>query len=199
MTKNKFFFFFKRWSKAKVNVTTNFGINRKFLSQGIQLCKMKALSLFIQKLWSRLSLLWTDRRTDGQTDRVIPIYPQNFVCGGIKNTAAVSSGTSLYMSALSFYYCNFQGNVQPRTTQNCHTNVTLLVFFFNGALFSIEVCQQKGLMTCPKSIHKCLSCCRINQVKLYNVLKENTRNRPIKISTYFLGDLHSVVVVQDVS
>ena len=28
----------------------------------------------------------TDRRTDGQTDMVIPVYPPNFVAGGIKIT-----------------------------------------------------------------------------------------------------------------
>ena len=42
---------------------------RKVLSQGIHLSNIKALSPFVKKLWSRLSLLWTD----GQTDRVIPI------------------------------------------------------------------------------------------------------------------------------
>ena len=43
------------------------------------MCNIKALSPFVKKLWSRLSLLWTDRRTD----RVIPIYPPKyFLCGG---------------------------------------------------------------------------------------------------------------------
>ena len=28
---------------------------------------------------------WTDGQTDGQTDMVIPVYPPNFVAGGIKN------------------------------------------------------------------------------------------------------------------
>ena len=68
-----------------------FCIDRKVLSQEIHLCNIKALSPFIKKLLQRLSLLWTDRRTyrqtdrqtDRHTDRVIPIYPPNFVCGGI--------------------------------------------------------------------------------------------------------------------
>jgi len=35
----------------------------------------------------RLQGTWTDGRTDGRTDRVIPIYPPpNFVCGGMKIT-----------------------------------------------------------------------------------------------------------------
>ena len=33
----------------------NIGINRKVLSQGINMCNIKALSLLVQKLWSRLS------------------------------------------------------------------------------------------------------------------------------------------------
>ena len=28
--------------------------------------------------------MWVDRRTDGQTDMVIPVYPPNFVAGVIK-------------------------------------------------------------------------------------------------------------------
>jgi len=32
----------------------------------------------------RLQGTWTDGQTDGRTDRVIPIYPPNFVCGGYK-------------------------------------------------------------------------------------------------------------------
>ena len=47
----------------------NFGIDRKVLSQGIHFCNIKALSPFVKKLWSRLSLLWTDGQTDGRTDR----------------------------------------------------------------------------------------------------------------------------------
>ena len=30
------------------------------------------------------------RQTDGQTDMVIPVYPPNFVAGGIKNFQGVS-------------------------------------------------------------------------------------------------------------
>ena len=33
--------------------------------------------------------LQTDRRTDRQTDGVIPVYPPNFVAGGIKTTTLV--------------------------------------------------------------------------------------------------------------
>ena len=46
-----------------------FWYRRNALLQGIHLCNIKALSLFVKKLWSRLSLLWTDRQTDGRTDR----------------------------------------------------------------------------------------------------------------------------------
>ena len=76
--------FFQKYVKSKGQEVKKFGIHRKVLSQGIHLCNIKALSPFVKKLWSRLSLLWTDRRTDRQTDRVIPMYPPNFVCGGIK-------------------------------------------------------------------------------------------------------------------
>ena len=31
----------------------------------------------------------TDRRTDGQTDMVIPVYPPNFVVGGIKTEKVI--------------------------------------------------------------------------------------------------------------
>ena len=44
------------------------------------MCNMKALSL-VQKLLPRLSLLWTDRRTDRHG---YPYIPPNFVCGGYK-------------------------------------------------------------------------------------------------------------------
>ena len=33
------------------------------------MCNMKALSLLVEKLYTRLSLLWTDGQTDRQTDR----------------------------------------------------------------------------------------------------------------------------------
>jgi hypothetical protein len=35
---------------------------------------------------SRLGGVALTRYMDGRTDRVIPIYPPNFVCGGIKKT-----------------------------------------------------------------------------------------------------------------
>ena len=71
LTKVKFFQK-KVKSQGQGQEVKNFGIDRKVLSQGIRLCNIKALSPLVKKLWSRLSLLWTDRRTDGQTDRVIP-------------------------------------------------------------------------------------------------------------------------------
>ena len=61
----------------------NFGIDRKVLSQGIHLCNIKALSHFVKKLWSRLSLLWTDGQTDRQGDSYIPPPPQTLFAGGI--------------------------------------------------------------------------------------------------------------------
>jgi hypothetical protein len=33
--------------------------------------------------WSGQTNRWTDGRTDRKTDRPIPIYPPNYVCGGI--------------------------------------------------------------------------------------------------------------------
>ena len=80
------FFKSKVKSQGQGHEVKNFGIDRKVLSQGIHLCNIKALSPFVKKLWSRLSLLWTDEQTDRQTDRVIPIYPPNFICGGYKNS-----------------------------------------------------------------------------------------------------------------
>ena len=42
----------------------------------------------VKKLWPEHDVnRRTYRQTDGQTDRVIPIYPQNFVCGGIMKEA----------------------------------------------------------------------------------------------------------------
>ena len=66
-------------SQGQGHEVKNFGIDRKVLSQGIHLCNIKALSLFVKKLWSRLSLLWTDE----QTDRVIPIYPPKLRLRGV--------------------------------------------------------------------------------------------------------------------
>ena len=37
------------------NKVKNIGINRKVLSQGIDMCNIKALSLLVQKLWPRVS------------------------------------------------------------------------------------------------------------------------------------------------
>ena len=34
---------------------------------------------------------YMDEWTDGRTDRVIPIYPPNFVCGGYNESALVDS------------------------------------------------------------------------------------------------------------
>ena len=61
----------QKFCQGQGHKVKNCGIDRKVLSQGIHLCNIKALSPFVKKSWSRLSLLWTDRRTD----RVIPIYP----------------------------------------------------------------------------------------------------------------------------
>ena len=63
------FFQKKVKSQGQGHKVKNFGIDRKVMSQGIHLCNIKALSLSVQKLWLRLSLLWTDGQTDGQTDR----------------------------------------------------------------------------------------------------------------------------------
>ena len=61
--------FFKSRSKGQGREVKNFGIDRKLLSQVIHLCNIKALSPFVKKLWSRLSLLWTDEQTYRRTDR----------------------------------------------------------------------------------------------------------------------------------
>ena len=46
-------------------------------------CKGKAVMR--RKPFSVIYALYADdRRTDGQTDMVIPVYPPNFVAGGIK-------------------------------------------------------------------------------------------------------------------
>ena len=82
----KVMFFFKSKSRSQCQEVKLFGIDRKVLSQGIHLHTIKALSPFVKKLLSRLSLLLSDRRTDRQTDRVIPIYPpppENLFAGGI--------------------------------------------------------------------------------------------------------------------
>ena len=53
-----------------------FGTERKVLSHGTHMCNMKALSLLVQNVEPKLSLLSTDGQRDRQTDRVIPIYPK---------------------------------------------------------------------------------------------------------------------------
>ena len=78
--------FLKSRSKVKVK---NFGIDRKVLSQGIHLCNIKALSPFVKKLWSRLSLLWTDR----QGDSYIP--PQTLFARGILTFSACCSSVNI--------------------------------------------------------------------------------------------------------
>ena len=66
--------------------------------------------------------LQTDRQTDGQTDRrtdrVIPVYPPNFVAGGIKNNqtnkpSSVVSGTCLILSGTSVLYKQHVSSVDP--------------------------------------------------------------------------------------
>ena len=47
---------------------------------------MEALSLSVQKLWPRLSFLWTDEQTDRPTDKQGDSYnytPQTSFAGGI--------------------------------------------------------------------------------------------------------------------
>jgi hypothetical protein len=52
--------------------------------------------------------LWTDREADRQTDRLIPVYPPNFVAGGIKkyqyNIISVLLGFIL-VGFVSFRFC----------------------------------------------------------------------------------------------
>ena len=86
MAKVKFFQKYVK-SQGQGHKVKNFGTERKILSQGIHLCIIKALSPFVTKLWSRLSLLWTDRRTDRQGDSYIP---PNFVCRGYNSHHKVS-------------------------------------------------------------------------------------------------------------
>ena len=70
VAKVKFFFQKSVKSQGKGHEVKYFGIDRKVFSQEIHLCNIKALSPLVKKLWSRLSLLSTDRgRTDRQTDR----------------------------------------------------------------------------------------------------------------------------------
>ena len=71
--------FFSKVCQGQGHEVKFFGTNRKVLPQGIKTCNMKALSLLVQKLWQRLSLLWTNRRTDRHGDSYIP---PDFVCGG---------------------------------------------------------------------------------------------------------------------
>ena len=63
----------KFWYQQKVIVRRN------------TLVKYECPTSFVQKIWSRSSLLLTDRRTDGQTDGqtdgVIPIYPHTSFAG----------------------------------------------------------------------------------------------------------------------
>ena len=47
-----------------------------------------------ERLTDRQTDRQTDRRTDGQTDRVNPIYPPNFVAGGIINQHWYQQGLS---------------------------------------------------------------------------------------------------------
>ena len=53
--------------------------------QGIHLCNIKALSPFVKKLsLVMVKVKFTlDRQTDGQTDRVIPIYPHKLRLRGV--------------------------------------------------------------------------------------------------------------------
>ena len=44
-------------SQGQGHEVKNVGIDRKVLSQGIHLCDIKAISTFVKKLWSGLSLL----------------------------------------------------------------------------------------------------------------------------------------------
>ena len=60
MTKVKFFQKYVK-SQGQGHEVKNFSIDRKVLSQGMNLCNIKALSPFVKKLWSRLSLFWTIR------------------------------------------------------------------------------------------------------------------------------------------
>ena len=74
------------------------------MSKGKHMCNMKALFILGQQFWPILSLLLTDRWTDRQSDRVNPIHPQNFVCGGIINTTRVSVETGSSIGLFLFIY-----------------------------------------------------------------------------------------------
>ena len=52
------------------------GIEEKFLTQGINMCSIKTVSVTIQKLWSILKF-FADKHSNGPTDRTklyAPIY-----------------------------------------------------------------------------------------------------------------------------
>ena len=52
---------FPKVGQSQGHYVKNIGINRKVLSQGINICNIKALSLLVQKLWSRLSFFFKSR------------------------------------------------------------------------------------------------------------------------------------------
>ena len=67
------FFFRKKVGQKSRSRGQNFGYGEKGLvTRNTHVQYVKAVSPLVQRLKPRLSLLWTDRRTD----RVIPIYPK---------------------------------------------------------------------------------------------------------------------------
>ena len=67
-----------------------------FLHAHLQVVYYKCVK-FHKNPMSRLGGFALTRYMDGRTDRVIPIYPPNFVCGGIKNSWIWSKGGNFFL------------------------------------------------------------------------------------------------------
>ena len=63
------------WDRSKVKVRSQFGTNKKGLSQWSFIPNINAVSLKLQKIWARLKFLWQrDRRIDRQMSFNVPRF-----------------------------------------------------------------------------------------------------------------------------
>ena len=110
-------------------------INRKVLSQGIDVCNIKALSLLVQKLWSRLSFFKSRSKVKVKVMRQKNLVPTGRYCHK-KYTCEIWKPLSLLVQKL-----------WPR-----------LSFFKSRSKVKVKVTKSKLLVSIERPCHKEYTC-----------------------------------------
>ena len=88
---------FAKKVKSQGHKVKFFCTKRKVLSHEIHMYNMKGISPSVQKLWPRLSFSGqTNRQTEGQTNRLIPIYPQTSLEGVYRSLTCTDTALEVW-------------------------------------------------------------------------------------------------------